>query len=99
MLHPNWSVELISPGWNYKSMIQEYIKAAMHNARYKILDDNQTYFGEIPECPGVWANAETLEACREELEEVLEDWLLIRLRRDMPIPEVNGISLEVHAIA
>ena len=33
------------------------------------------------------------------LEEVLEDWLLIRLRKDMPIPELNGISLEVHAIA
>ena len=47
-------------------MIQEYIRAAMRNARYKILDDDGTYFGEIPECQGVWANANTLEACREE---------------------------------
>jgi predicted RNase H-like HicB family nuclease len=80
-------------------MIQEYIRAAMRNAKYKILDDDQSYFGEIPECLGVWANAKTLEACREELEEVLEDWLLIRLRKDMPIPEIDGISLEVRAVA
>jgi predicted RNase H-like HicB family nuclease len=80
-------------------MIQEYIRAAMRNARYKLLDDDHSYFGEIPECQGVWANAETLEACRQELEEVLEDWLLIRLRKDMPIPELNGITLEVHAVA
>ncbi len=71
----------------------------MRHAKYKTLDDDSTFFGEIPECQGVWANAITLEACREELEEVLEDWLLIRLRKDMPIPELNGISLEVHAVA
>ena len=79
-------------------MIQEYIKAAMDRAKYKLLD-NETFFGEIPDCQGVWASATALEACREELQEVLEDWLLIRLRKDMLIPALNGITLEVHELA
>ena len=51
-------------------MLTQYINAAMHKATYKILPEG-TFFGEIPDFNGVWANAETLEACREELKEVL----------------------------
>ena len=60
-------------------MLTAYISAAMDRARYKIIDD-RTYFGEIPSLRGVWANAKTLEGCREELQEVLEDWLVLKLR-------------------
>ena len=56
-------------------MLAKYIQAAMHHAQYEMLEDG-TFFGEIPVTPGVWSNAEALEACREELQEVLEDWLL-----------------------
>ncbi|HEY3874431.1 MAG TPA: type II toxin-antitoxin system HicB family antitoxin [Candidatus Kapabacteria bacterium] len=79
-------------------MIQEYIREAMRHAAYKMLEDDHSFFGEIPECQGVWANAPSLEACREELEEVLEDWLLIRLRKDMSIPAMKGITLDVHEV-
>jgi predicted RNase H-like HicB family nuclease len=57
-------------------MLTAYISAAMARARYKIIDD-RSYFGEIPGLRGVWANAKTLEACRHELQEVLEDWLAL----------------------
>jgi predicted RNase H-like HicB family nuclease len=57
-------------------MLTAYISAAMARARYKIIDDG-SYFGEIPGLRGVWANAKTLEACRHELQEVLEDWLAL----------------------
>jgi len=62
-------------------MLTRYLRAAMREARYEILEDDGSYYGCIPELNGVWANAPTLEACREELEEVLEDWLLFRLSR------------------
>lgn len=48
-------------------------------ARYKLLKDG-TYFGEIPGVKGVWANTKNLEGCREELREVLEDWVLLKVR-------------------
>ncbi|MCL5279670.1 MAG: type II toxin-antitoxin system HicB family antitoxin [Planctomycetes bacterium] len=63
-------------------MLTKYLQAAMRHARYEILTDDQTYYGEIPECEGVYANAPTLEECRSELEAVLEDWLLFRIYQD-----------------
>ena len=54
-------------------MLTNYIRAAMHRARYEILLDDGTFYGEIPGFEGIYANADTLEACREELEEVLEE--------------------------
>lgn len=60
-------------------MLSEYIEKKLKTARYKILKDG-SYFGEIPGLKGVWANAKNLEDCREELQEVLEDWLLLKVR-------------------
>lgn len=61
-------------------MISSFIESKLKNASYKILRD-KTYFGEIKGLRGVWANAKTLEACRVELQEVLEDWLVLKIRR------------------
>ena len=74
----------------------EIIDAAMEHATYEILPDDGSYYGEVPLCPGVHANANTLEACRKELEETLEDWLLLRVHKQLPIPEVDGLRLEVN---
>ena len=60
-------------------MLTEYIEKKLKIAKYKLLKDG-SYFGEIPGLKGVWANAKNLEACRKELQEVLEDWLLLKVR-------------------
>jgi len=67
-------------------MLIQYIQAAMRCAKYEILEDDGTFFGRIEGLKGVWANATTLEACREELQEVLEEWIVVGLRLGM----VNG---------
>jgi predicted RNase H-like HicB family nuclease len=64
----------------------------MRQARYEILGD-QTFYGEIPGLDGVFANAATLEECREQLREVLEVWIILGLRMGHRIPELNGRSL------
>ena len=64
----------------------------MAEARYKLLDDG-TFFGEIPSCPGVWVNELTLESCREVLQEVLEEWLVLKLREGDLLPPIGGIDL------
>ena len=76
-------------------MIRQYMDTAMASARYEFLDDDGTFYGEIPVCPGVYANAETLEKCRKNLEEILEEWILVRIFKRLPIPEVDGIRIEV----
>ena len=80
-------------------MLTNYIRAAMRRARYEILRDDGTFYGEIPGFNGVYANAETLEACREELEEVLEEWILLRVSRNLPLPEVDGLGLSIKEVA
>jgi predicted RNase H-like HicB family nuclease len=75
-------------------MLTEYIGAAMHHARYEILPDG-TFYGEIPGFRGVYANAATLESCREELQEVLEGWIVLGLRLGHTLPGVDGITLAI----
>jgi len=76
-------------------MLTKYIQAAMQQARYEIFSEDSTFYGEIPICEGVYANAATLEVCREELQEVLEDWILLSLTMNLPLPTINGIDLNL----
>jgi predicted RNase H-like HicB family nuclease len=71
-----------------------YFPAALARSEYKMLDD-QTGFAEIPGFDGVWANASTVEACRSELLEVLEEWLILKIRDQDPIPTVEGLDLGI----
>jgi len=80
-------------------MLTRYIRAAMHRATYEILPDDGSFYGEIPGFDGVYANTKTLETCREELEEVLEKWMLLRVSKHLPLPVVNGIELAVKDVA
>ena len=80
-------------------MLLEYTQAALRHAKYEILRDDASYYGEIPECNGVYANAGTLEDCREQLREVLEEWVLFRVHRNLPLPVIDGISLTIEEVA
>jgi len=71
----------------------------MHQAKYEILSDDNTFYGEILGFDGVYANATTLEACREELEEVLEEWIFFRVSKNLPLPVVGGIALSIREVA
>jgi len=66
-------------------MLTTYIQAAMGRATYEILPDG-VFYGEIPGFQGVYANAKTLEECRKQLQEVLEGWIILGLRRDHSLP-------------
>ena len=70
-------------------MLTDYIKAAMRHAHYEYWDDDKVFFGKIPQLEGVLTTGKTLEDCREELEEIVEDWLLLSLRKNLPIPMID----------
>lgn len=80
-------------------MLTSYIRAAMRKAKYEILADDGTFYGEIQGFDGVYANADNLEDCREELGEVLEEWILFRISRNLKIPVVDGIELAIRQVA
>jgi len=60
----------------------------MRTAKYEILADDKSFYGEVPGFAGVYSNCPTLEECRDELEEVLEDWILLRSSINFVLPEV-----------
>lgn len=72
-------------------MLTEYIAKKLHLAQYKLLKDG-SYFGEVRGMQGVWANASNLEDCRRELQEVLEDWLLLKIQSREKVP---GFEIKV----
>lgn len=74
-------------------MLTKYIDAAMRRATYEILDDDEGFWGEIPGFQGVWANADTLEECRDELQSALEGWIILGLQFNDPFPEVDGLTI------
>jgi len=69
-------------------MITEYIYTQLSRAKYKMLEDG-SYFGEIPRLKGVWGNGDSLESCREDLRETLEEWLILKLQDGDKIPGFN----------
>ena len=80
-------------------MLTEYIEAGMRKARYEVLDDDGTYYGEIDGVQGVWANEDTLAACREELRSAFEDWILFSVRYGFTLPVLDGIDLNLAPVA
>jgi predicted RNase H-like HicB family nuclease len=72
--------------------LTSYIKAAMRQAEFEALPDGSVY-GHIPGFEGVWANAKSTTTCRRELQEVLEEWMLFRLKHNLPLPVVAEFDL------
>jgi predicted RNase H-like HicB family nuclease len=73
-------------------MLIEYINKAMSKAVYDKLEDG-SFFGKIPQCPGVIAFGETLYQCRKELISSLEGWLIVKIRHGDILPVVGRINL------
>ena len=74
-------------------MLASYMDHAMEIAVYEKIEEEGSYWGEIPGLQGVWARHGTLESCRRELREALSDWLAVRLRMGLPIPILADIDL------
>jgi predicted RNase H-like HicB family nuclease len=83
---------LFSPQQSFSAMLTDYIRAAMRRAHYELMENGQ-FFASIPECKGLWAEGTTLEACREELQSTLEDWIMIKLRHGDRFEVIDGVDI------
>lgn len=75
-------------------MLTEYVEEALKRARYEIIEDEEPYYGEIEELEGVWATGKTLEECRSNLKDVVEGWILISVKRGLPIPKLGDFEIK-----
>nr|WP_253704837.1 hypothetical protein [Thermus scotoductus] len=40
--------------------LTRYLEEAMARARYELIEDEEPYYGEVPDLPGVWATGKSL---------------------------------------
>ena len=74
-------------------MLAAFLDVAMEHSVFEIIEDEETYWGEIPGLQGVWARGNTLVICQRELREALSDWIALRLYLNLPIPVMAGFDL------
>ena len=74
-------------------MLTAYIEAAMNHAKVEFLEDDGIYYAEIPELPGVWAEADNQKDLDRELREALEGWITLSLKRNDPLPVIDGVGI------
>jgi predicted RNase H-like HicB family nuclease len=75
-------------------MIIEYVAAALAQAKYELIEDEEPYYGEVPSLAGVWATGKTLEECRKNLAEVIDGWIVIRIKKGLAIPPIGEYRIE-----
>lgn len=79
-------------------VLTTYIEAALRRAVVDRMVDPPGLFAEIPGFLGVWATGDTAYAALEQLREVLEDWIVLQLRKNIPLPEIDGVRLSSEAV-
>ena len=75
-------------------MISRYIAEALHRASYDVVDGG-LFCATVAGLPGVIATGKTLETCREQLVEVIEEWLLVRVAQGLKIPRLGTATVQV----
>ena len=75
-------------------MIRDYLAAALKRASYTKLEDG-SYAAGVRGLSGVIATGKTLEACRDHLQDVVEEWILIRVSRGLAVPAVGRARIGI----
>jgi predicted RNase H-like HicB family nuclease len=76
-------------------MFAQYIQAALEKAEYEVIDNPDPYYAHVPGLVGVWATGKSFEECRNELIEVIEEWIVAKLQWGQTIPPMGGLSISV----
>jgi len=75
-------------------VLLRYIDQALRRARYRQLEDG-SYCATVAGLRGVVAVAGSLEKCRDQLTEVVEEWVLVRVARGLRVPSLGGVRIEI----
>jgi predicted RNase H-like HicB family nuclease len=76
-------------------VLLQYIQTALECAHYEIIQDEEPFYGEVPPLAGVWATGKTLEECRRNLAEAIEDWVLFSIAKGLPIPAMGQVAIRL----
>ncbi len=75
-----------------KLFIQGYIENNLQRASYEYDAETHTWCAWVEELPGAYAQADTVEAVRDELAEVIEEYMLVSLYNKQLVPELERFA-------
>jgi predicted RNase H-like HicB family nuclease len=75
-------------------VILSYLNEALKRAEYTQLEDG-SYCAEVRGLRGVIATGKTLETCRATLQEVIEEWVLVRVSRGLDVPSMGRVKIRI----
>ena len=69
--------------------INNYIEGMLKKVRYEYDQEAKSWCAILKELPGVYAQADTVEEARQQVAEVIEDYLIVSLRENQKLPSFN----------
>jgi predicted RNase H-like HicB family nuclease len=75
-------------------VILKYIAKALDRARFERLDDGSVC-ATVPGLRGVIALGSDRRTCRQQLTEVIEEWILVRVSQGLSVPKLDGVGVHV----
>jgi predicted RNase H-like HicB family nuclease len=75
-------------------VISRHVEAALRRAGYDKLED-VTFYGKVRGLRGVLSTGETLEECRNQLADVVEEWVLVAVAKGLSVPRLGKIAIRV----
>jgi len=75
-------------------VITRFLDRALRRAQYRQVDGG-IFCATVRGLRGVIATGPSLQACRDQLTEVVEEWVLVRVTRGLRVPTLDGVTVEV----
>jgi len=79
-----------------KLYIAQYIENLLRKAEYEYDKKTKSWCASVDDLPGAYAQADTVEEVREQLAQVIEDYILVSLRERQFLPGFKK-SAKIHA--
>ena len=73
-------------------LLDDYIDAALKNARYEKIDNGTKVYAELRGFTGAWADGKTRDEATKTLRQVLKGWIELQLERGQPLPRLRGVQ-------
>lgn len=80
-----------------KFYIAQYIENLLRRADYEYDEATKSWCASLKDLPGTYAQADSVEEVREQLAEVIEDYILVSLQERHPLPGFKKLPTKMHA--
>jgi predicted RNase H-like HicB family nuclease len=87
-------VHIVTTGLKEALVIRRCLDRALARTHYTKLEDG-SYCAQVSGLRGVIATGKTLEDCRTTLQEVIEEWILVRVARGLEVPSLGGLAIRI----